>query len=301
MPSGVCQSSLATFPSGADLAADFCQSASVDTVGFSIVIERLFAQLVLALCRIASSMTMRRIESIDKQECPYNTASIIMNARTPTLSLAQPALYEQVAEQLRSKIFAHELKPGAWLDEQTLAADYGISRTPLREALKVLAAEGLVVLKPRRGCYVTELSEQDLDDVFPVMAMLEGMVAQAATQRITSTNWRNLCAIHDELEQTAAANNADGFFDANQRFHAALKDIAGNRYLAQLIDDARKLLKLTRRDSLRLSGRISQSLTEHRDILAAIEARDENLAGQRMHDHLLSGRAALARLASTNR
>lgn len=228
-----------------------------------------------------------------------------MNARTPTLSLAQPALYEQVAEQLRSKIFAHELKPGAWLDEQTLAADYGISRTPLREALKVLAAEGLVVLKPRRGCYVTELSEQDLDDVFPVMAMLEGMVAQEATRRIhaskSDTNWRNLCAIHNELEQTAATNNADGFFDANQRFHAALKDIAGNRYLAQLIDDARKLLKLTRRDSLRLSGRITQSLAEHREILAAIAARDENLAGRRMHDHLLSGRAALARLASTNR
>ncbi len=224
-----------------------------------------------------------------------------MNARTPTLSLAQPALYEQVAEQLRSKIFAHELKPGAWLDEQALAADYGISRTPLREALKVLAAEGLVVLKPRRGCYVTELSEQDLDDVFPVMAILEGMVAQEATRRVTSTNWRNLCAIHNELEQTAAANNVDGFFDANQRFHTALKDIAGNRYLAQLIDDARKLLKLTRRDSLRLSGRITQSLAEHREILAAIEVRDENLAGQRMHDHLLSGRAALARLASTNR
>lgn len=220
-----------------------------------------------------------------------------MNARMPTNSLSQPALYQQVAEQLRSKIFAHDLKPGAWLDEQTLAAEYGISRTPLREALKLLAAEGLVVLKPRRGCYVAELSEQDLDNVFPVMAMLEGMVAQEATRRVTSANWQHLSSIHAELEQTAAANNVDGFFDANQRFHTALSDIAGNRYLAQLIDDARKLLKLTRRDSLRLSGRITQSLAEHREILAAIEARDENLAAQRMYQHLLSGRAALARLA----
>jgi len=80
--------------------------------------------------------------------------------------IAQTALYQEVAERLRQRIFAHDLQPGTWIDEQSLAVDYGISRTPLREALKVLAAEGLVVLKPRRGCYVTEISEQDLDDIF---------------------------------------------------------------------------------------------------------------------------------------
>src|ERR1035438_2273986 len=104
-----------------------------------------------------------------------------MNARTTgTAILAQPALYAQVAERLRTRIFAHELAPGAWVDEQALAAEYGISRTPLREALKVLAAEGLVVLKPRRGCYVSQPSEQDLDDIFPVIALLEGRCAQEA-------------------------------------------------------------------------------------------------------------------------
>ena len=97
-----------------------------------------------------------------------------MNARHPSSPLSAPALYVQVAERLRSRIFAHELKPGGWIDEQALALEYGISRTPLREALKVLASEGLVVLKPRRGCYVAEVSEQDLDEVFPVMAVLEG-------------------------------------------------------------------------------------------------------------------------------
>ena len=77
-------------------------------------------------------------------------------------SIAQPALYQEVAERLRQRIFSHELAPGAWVDEQTLAEQYGISRTPLREALKVLASEGLVTLKPRRGCYVTQLAEHDL-------------------------------------------------------------------------------------------------------------------------------------------
>jgi DNA-binding GntR family transcriptional regulator len=209
-------------------------------------------------------------------------------------------LYEQVAERLRSRIFAHELPPGGWIDEQALASEYGISRTPLREALKVLAAEGLVVLKPRRGCYVTELSEQDIDEVFPVMALLEGRVAEEAARRATSADFAHLAAIHEELERHAATNDADRFFEANQRFHAALQTIAGNRYLAQLIDDARKVIKLTRRDSLRLEGRLKQSLAEHRAILEALRLKDADLAGQRMRDHLLSGRAALARLATSN-
>jgi DNA-binding GntR family transcriptional regulator len=209
-------------------------------------------------------------------------------------------LYEQVAERLRSRIFAHELPPGGWIDEQALASEYGISRTPLREALKVLAAEGLVVLKPRRGCYVTELSEQDIDEVFPVMALLEGRVAEEAARRATSADFAHLAVIHEELERHAAANDADRFFEANQRFHAALQTIAGNRYLAQLIDDARKVIKLTRRDSLRLEGRLKQSLAEHRAILEALRLKDADLAGQRMRDHLLSGRAALARLATSN-
>jgi DNA-binding GntR family transcriptional regulator len=223
-----------------------------------------------------------------------------MNARAPSKILILPALYEQVAERLRTRIFAHELQPGSWIDEQALALEYGISRTPLREALKVLAAEGLVVLKPRRGCYVTELSEQDIDEVFPVMALLEGRVAEEAARRITSADFSRLEAIHAELEKHAAVNNADRFFEANQRFHTALQDIAGNRYLAQLIDDARKVIKLTRRDSLRLEGRLKQSLAEHREILEALRGKDADRARQSMHDHLLSGRAALGRLAGSD-
>ena len=223
-----------------------------------------------------------------------------MHARPSSHIHVPPALYEQVAERLRVRIYAHELPPGGWIDEQALALEYGISRTPLREALKVLAAEGLVVLKPRRGCYVTQLSEQDIDEVFPVMAMLEGRVAELAAHRATSADFARLAAIHEELEKHAAANSADRFFEANQRFHTALQEIAGNRYLAQLIDDARKVIKLTRRDSLRLEGRLKQSLQEHREILEALRAKDAASARQSMHDHLLSGRAALARLAGTN-
>jgi DNA-binding GntR family transcriptional regulator len=222
-----------------------------------------------------------------------------MNARQDSHSLAAPALYEQVAERLRSRIYAHELAPGAWVDEQAIATEYGISRTPLREALKVLASEGLVTLKPRRGCYVTELSEQDLDEIFPVMAMLEGRCAAEATRKANDVDRKRLADIHAELEKNAAANDADRFFEANQQFHDALQELAGNRWLRQLIDETRKFIKLTRRDSLNLDGRLRQSMAEHRKILAAVQQRDAELAGQLMHEHILSGRAALAKLHTT--
>lgn len=232
-----------------------------------------------------------------------------MNARQPIAGLGAPALYEQVAEELRARIYAHELAPGAWIDEQSLADEFGISRTPMREALKVLASEGLVVLKPRRGCYVAELSERDLDEIFPVLALLEGRVAEEATRhlagleagvgRLAGAEFARLEKIHADLERHAAANDADKFFEANQAFHNALQELAGNRWLSQLIDDTRKFLKLTRRDSLRLEGRIHQSLEEHRAILAAMKKREPAGAALAMHNHILSGRAALAHLQQT--
>jgi len=223
-----------------------------------------------------------------------------MNARDLPMSrqpLARVALYQEVAELLRARIFAHELPPGAWIDEQAIAAELGISRTPMREALKVLVSEGLAVLKPRRGCYVAELSEQDLDEVFPVMALLEGRCALEATQKATAADIQHLEQLHEALEQAARDQNADAFFAANDAFHAALQDIAGNGWLKHLIDDTRKVIKLTRRYSLVVDGRVDQSLAEHRTIMAALREGDANLAAQRMHDHLLSGREALSRLS----
>jgi DNA-binding GntR family transcriptional regulator len=219
-----------------------------------------------------------------------------MNARSPSSLLTAPALYIQVAEQLRTRILSHELAPGSWIDEQALTSEYGISRTPLREALKVLAAEGLVQLKPRRGCYVAEVSDRDVDEVFPVMAVLEAKVAEEATRRATNADFSRLQAIHDDLERYAESGDVELYFDANQRFHLALQEIAGNSYLQQIIDDARKLIKLVRHDSLLQSGRVTQSLLEHRGILEAILARDADLAARRMHQHLLSGRKAVASL-----
>ena len=213
-----------------------------------------------------------------------------MTRITPT------ALYQEVAERLRQRIFAHELTPGTWIDEQKLAEQYGISRTPLREALKVLASEGMVDLKPRRGCYVTEISRQDLDDLFPLIALLEGRCAADAVKRAKPAEIRELKTIHERLEAAAHDGRMDAFFEANQEFHRRIQELANNRWLLSVIQDLRKVLKLSRMHSLSLEGRLQQSLDEHRGILAALEAGDAVKAEKLMHDHLLSGREALAKM-----
>lgn len=198
--------------------------------------------------------------------------------------------------RLRERIFAHEFAPGSWIDEQALAAEFGISRTPLREALKVLASEGMVTLRPRRGAYVTEVSDQDLDDIFPVLALLEGRVAHEATERAKPEDVRRLATLHEALERHADAGDLDRFFEANQDFHRALLELAGNRWLAQVIHDLRRVLRLTRHHSLLARGRVRESLNEHRAILAAIRSRDAGRAGELMRAHLAQGRAAIAKI-----
>ena len=210
--------------------------------------------------------------------------------------IAPTALYQEVAERLRQRIFAHEIPPGSWIDEQKLAEQYGISRTPLREALKVLASEGLVELKPRRGCYVTEISRQDLDDIFPLMALLEGRCAFEATQRVKPAELASLKELHEQLESAAREGRIDAFFEANQAFHKRVQELSGNRWLLSVIQDLRKVLKLSRLHSLSLEGRLQQSLDEHRLIMAAFENGNAEQAEKLMHDHLLSGREALARM-----
>ena len=212
--------------------------------------------------------------------------------------IAPTALYQEVAERLRQRIFAHELTPGDWIDEQKLAEQYGISRTPLREALKVLASEGLVDLKPRRGCYVTEVSHQDIDDIFPLMAMLEGRCAFVAVQLAKPADIEDLKAIHEKLELAAKEGRIDAFFEANQEFHRRIQELTNNRWLLSVIQDLRKVLKLSRLHSLSLEGRLQQSLEEHRTIMAAFEAGDAEKAEKSMHDHLLYGREALAKMDS---
>jgi DNA-binding GntR family transcriptional regulator len=203
------------------------------------------------------------------------------------LSLAPRALYEEVAELLRQRIFKRELEPGSWIDELKLAEEYGISRTPLREALKVLAAEGLVTMKVRRGAYVTEVSDKDLADVYHLLSLLESDAAGVVAERASEVQRAELQALHAELE--AALNDRDRFFTVNEQFHMRVLEMADNRWREQMVADLRKVMKLNRHNSLFKTGRIDESLAEHRAVMAALLARDAALTRQRMQEHFRNG------------
>ena len=208
-------------------------------------------------------------------------------------------LYEEVAERLRQRIFAKELEPGSWIDELKLCAELGISRTPMREALKVLASEGLVTMRVRRGAYVTEMSERDVREAYQLLSLLESDAAAVVARQASDAELAELRALHEELEAslTAGETGRERFFAANERFHLRIVEIDGNRWRMQIITDLRRVMKLNRHHSLFKQGRLQESLQEHRDMLAALLARDAERAARLVRCHFDNGLKATGRAA----
>ncbi|WP_026639103.1 GntR family transcriptional regulator [Bordetella petrii] len=215
-----------------------------------------------------------------------------------TAPIVRQALYLEVADRLRAMIHSHALASGEWIDETRLTGLLGISRTPLREALKVLATEGLVRLEPRRGCFVNELSLQDLEDIFPLMAMLEGRCAHEAAIKASDADLAALEPLHRALAEHAAAGRIDAYYDTNALIHEAVQALARNHWLSDMVGNLRKVLSLFRHKSLVLPGRMADSCAEHLAIFAALKARDPEAAEALARKHLLSQLDALRVLAS---
>jgi len=212
------------------------------------------------------------------------------SARSP--AFAPQALYEQVAERLRQEIFARELQPGSWIDELRLAQAWGISRTPLREALKVLATEGLVTMKLRRGAYVTEMSQQDVAEVYHLLSVLESDAAAEVALKASDEQLVALDQLHQQLE--LAIDERTRFFALNEAFHMQVLEVAGNRWRMQIVTDLRKVMKLNRHLSLFKQGRLAESLDEHRRLMQALMTRDAHAAQQLVREHFQNGLAATA-------
>jgi len=214
-----------------------------------------------------------------------------MSALSAAPSLAPRALYEEVAELIRQRIFSRELEPGSWIDELQIAKAYGISRTPLREALKVLAAEGLVTMKVRRGAYVTEVSEKDLRDVYHLLSLLESDAAAVVAATASPADLKKLQSLHAELEAAGKPGKEkhDKFFEVNEAFHMCLLELSQNKWRDQMVADLRKVMKLNRHNSLFKTGRITESLAEHQAIMAALNAKDPVATAARMREHFANG------------
>ncbi len=197
------------------------------------------------------------------------------------------ALYQEVAKRIRKQIYDHVLKPSEWIDEQRLSKLYGISRTPIREALKVLNAEGLVTIKPHRGCFVSSMTLKEMSEIFSVMAMLEGHCAFLAVEKSDSSSVKHLDDLHADLEKYAAAKDIDEYYEHNYIFHEAVQELAGNRWMQKTVTDLRKLLKSLRGHQLSIPGRLEASIEEHRQFMRAVHRQDCVAAEKIMYNHLM--------------
>ena len=214
--------------------------------------------------------------------------------------IAKPALHVQAVDRLRDMIVRGVLAPGSRVAEAAICDALGVSRTPLREALKLLAAEGLVALRPNRGAIVTPLSVAESRELFEAMSGIERVAAELAAVRLTTTELNRLHALQDRMEAHFAAGRRDEYFRINQDIHQAILAGAKNNVLLQTHTLLLARAERARYFALQTPERWAQSVEEHRAILKALESRDASLAGTLLGEHVgHTGDAVAATLAKS--
>ncbi|WP_339773160.1 GntR family transcriptional regulator [uncultured Pseudosulfitobacter sp.] len=191
-----------------------------------------------------------------------------------------------IANSLEHMIFDGTFADGDRLDEVRLAEQFGVSRTPLREALQRLESSGLVTLIPRRGAFVRQPGPLELLEMFEVMAELEAVCARLAARRMSNEALEELRHANTRCQMAAEAQDSDLYYAENERFHATIYRESGNSFLENESLKLQKRLRPFRRQQLRLRGRMVQSLTEHEAIVAALTTGDSNAAANALRDHV---------------
>lgn len=202
-------------------------------------------------------------------------------------------LHEHVAHRIREMIRKGVLNKGDRIAEKDLCTSLGVSRTPLREALRFLTSEGLITILPHRGAYVAEPSMDEIREMFEVMTLLEGNCAAMAARKISDSDLQKLEKLHEKLEQHFAARNPEKYLDVNQKFHSMLQEMAGNKVLNDVVNGLRQKIVLYRYRQLYQPDRFEASISEHRALMDALRKRDPAAAENLMRQHLTNQCEAL--------
>lgn len=202
----------------------------------------------------------------------------------------------QIADMLRDMIMTGKLKEGDKVNEGKLCETMEISKTPMREALRVLSVEGLIRLVPNRGAFVTKPEFEEIAEMFDVMSLLEGFCAHRACQKMTPRHFAHLEKLHAKLEEHFERRDQEAYIRINNQYHSLIQELAGNRTLNQIVDGLRKKILLYRFQSLNLPTRFAASIREHRDLLDAFRQRDCSRAKALMREHLQNQTMALQKL-----
>ena len=205
--------------------------------------------------------------------------------RRPLAVAAGETLAGALHKRLEAEIAAGRIEPGSRLDEQEIAERHGCSRTPVREAFRLLAADRLVELRGRQGAVVRSIGVQQLIEMFQVMGEMEGLCARLAARRITPAQADALRAIHARLAEVGEAD-IDTFYDINQEFHEAIYEAASNAFLAEETRRLRNRVAAYRRRVTHMPKRVEDTLAEHQAVMDAIFAHDPEAAHRAMRAHL---------------
>jgi DNA-binding GntR family transcriptional regulator len=200
-----------------------------------------------------------------------------------TFPIARSSLPEAAAERLRTLIIEGELAPGARLNERELCERLGVSRTPLREAFRMLASDGLLVQLPNRGAQVVSLSREDVRHAFEVMASLEGLSGELAAARVTEADIADLQGLQDEMEQAHARRDLPNYYRINRAIHDRVNAIAGNPILTHTFRTLNARLHALRFRSNLVQAKWDKAVKEHREMVEALAARN----GERLRDLLV--------------
>ena len=205
-------------------------------------------------------------------------------------------LRELVFEALREAIINGTLKPGERLMEVQLADELGVSRTPVREAIRKLEHDGFVVMIPRKGAYVADISLKDIAEIFDVRKALEALAAQLAAERATDEDLERAERILVEYGECIERNDIQRLIEVDTRFHETIYQMAGNARLQQMLSLLREQVQRFRTMTLSHGPRMRIALEEHRRIVEAIAQRDAELAGRLAAEHIESAENALMEL-----
>ena len=195
-------------------------------------------------------------------------------------------LSERLRESIEEEIATGRLPPGSRLDEVELAGRFGVSRTPIREALNLLLGEGLIEMRPRRSAVVAELGPERLVEMFEVMAELESMCVRLAARRMSGEELDALQRVHEACRGAALANDSDAYFYANETFHYALYAGSHNAFLVEQAATLQRKLRPYRRLQLRVRHRVQRSFDEHESVVDALRAGDGERAAAHIRNHV---------------
>lgn len=206
--------------------------------------------------------------------------------RAASASFDSGTLSQRVRDHLRDQILSNRLPPGTHLQEEVIASSLGISRAPVRDALRLLAAEDLVTIRPRRGVVVKALSRADFLAGYQVREALEVLAIRLAVPRITEPDLRTLADLHARMRAYARQRQIDEYFQCNAAFHALFVERSGNHWLQAIYSQLMNQLRRYRLPSLYIRGGLERSLSEHAAILAAVRRGDGERAAHLLREHI---------------